>query len=206
MLHTGYLTVDSCQFQEETGLFKCEARIPNAEVTTIYNTIISTWLSTHAIMTGAVLCLFNQDYEGLADNLQHMLRTKYHTPLFAKEENSVEEVYHSLLLSEFNQHFSKEYYDLLPEEITGQGVADILCVDHQQKIVIPIELKRVYAQNQLEKSAQNAVQQVIRKNYGQDPKYHSYQKAPAIGISFFGIQLAISVEGVETLFIRHNAT
>jgi hypothetical protein len=202
LLHTGYLTVDSAQFKEKLGMFECLARIPNAEIASIYNAIVSEWLRENSVITGIIANVFNQNYEGFADNLQKMLENKYSSALFTREEDSVEEVYHSLLLSELNQEASQEHYALLPEQYTGDGRADILFVDNKNKIVVPIELKRAYHMKHLQESAEEAVNQAVDKKYGSDIKYHGYTHHPAIGVSFLGTHLVVRVAGSDKIVQR----
>jgi hypothetical protein len=198
LVHTGYLTMDTAQLNVGSGMFECLVRIPNTEILCIYNSIVRNWVEQHAIITGAVFNVFHQDYEGFADNLQSMLENKYSSALFAKSNNPVEEVYHSLLLSELNQNASMAQYALLPEEYSGEGRADILFVDNQKKIIIPIELKRAHSIEDLENSAEVAVTQAIHKKYGQDPKYAAYTHHPALGISFYGTNLMIKIAQSNT--------
>jgi hypothetical protein len=204
LLHTGYLTAEHAHYNEESGMFDCQVRIPNTEINGIYRSIIRFWLHTHAAIIGAIANIFEQNYEGLADNLQKMVESQYSSALFAREEDSVEAVYHSLLLSELNKDASREQYALLPEQYTGQGRADILFIDNKNKILVPIELKRAYTLKSLMESATTAVTQAANKKYGEDPQYQGYTHHPAIGVSFFDnnpvlkvAQSEISVERIQ---------
>jgi hypothetical protein len=202
LLHTGYLTMDTSQYRSSSGLFECSVRIPNVEIAKIYDLVISEWIRENAAITGAIFNIFEKDYESLADNLQRMLENKYNSALFAMEESSVEEVYHSLLLGELNKDITMADYALLPEKCTGQGRADILFVDNKNKIIVPIELKRAYSMKNLEDSAIDAVNQAIHKKYGDDAQYKNYDHHPAIGISFLGTHLAIRVAGSDKIIQR----
>jgi hypothetical protein len=202
LLHTGYLTAEHIHYNEESGMFDCQVRIPNTEIKGIYRLIIRSWLHAHAAIMGVIANIFEQDYEGLADNLQSMLKNHYGSALFSRQKDSVEEVYHSLLLIEFNKEASQEHYALLPEQYTGDGRADILFVDNKNKIVVPIELKRAHNLEHLGDSAEEAVKQAVDKKYGRDLKYHDYIHHPAIGVSFFGTYLAIRVAGSEKIVQR----
>jgi hypothetical protein len=202
LIHTGYLTTDAVQLKVGSGMFECQVRIPNTEILCIYNTIIHDWLEQNSAITGAVVNVFDQNYEGFADNLRNMLENKYSAAIFAKEENSVEEVYHSLLLTELTQDASIAQYSLLPEEYSGDGRADILFVDNKNKILVPIELKRAHSIEDLVKNAEQAVEQAINKKYGEDPKYIDYTHHPAIGISFFGVNLVIKIAHCDKIITR----
>jgi hypothetical protein len=205
LIHTGYLTIDACQLKVGSGIFECQVRIPNTEILCIYNSIVQDWLAQNAAITGAAANLFNLNYESFADNLHTLLKNKYHSALFAKQEDSVEEVYHSLLLAELNQETSQTHYALLPEEPSGDGRADILFVDHHRKIIVPIELKRVYHHKQLEEGAADAIKQAMLKQYGHDPKYQGYTHHPAVGVSFFGTDLVLKVAGSDMIVSRTSA-
>jgi hypothetical protein len=202
LVHTGYLTTDSIQFTQASSMLKCSVRIPNAEVAQIYDLVVREWLRENANIMGAVANVFEQDYESFADNLQSMLENTYSSAIFAKKQDSVEEVYHSLLLAALNQDASQEHYALLPEQYTGDGRADILFVDNKNKIVVPIELKRAHNLEHLRESAEEAVQQAVDKKYGRDLKYHDYAHHPAIGVSFLGTNLAIRVAGSDKMVQR----
>ena len=200
LIHTGYLTVTAFKFDEEFGAFNCDVKIPNVEVKTIYNSIIRDWLQEVAAIQRAITNLFDKNYEAFADNLQQMLEKRYDSALFvARGGNSVEEVYHSLLLAELNKDTSVERYALLPEECTGDGRADILFIDKTNKIFIPIELKRTTSETEcsLKKGAEEAVKQAINERYGDDEKYKLYTKHPAVGINFHGMDIALMVEGMN---------
>jgi hypothetical protein len=199
LIHTGYLTVTAFKFDEEFGAFNCDVKIPNVEVKTIYNSIIRDWLQEVAAIQRAITNLFDKNYEAFADNLQQMLEKRYDSALFARGGDSVEEVYHSLLLAELNKDTSVERYALLPEECTGDGRADILFIDKTNKIFIPIELKRTTSGTEcsLKKGAEEAVNQAINERYGDDEKYKLYTKRPAVGINFHGMDIALMVEGME---------
>jgi hypothetical protein len=198
LIHTGYLTLETHVLSEDSGMFECQVRIPNAEVFNIYKVIVHQWAKQNSAITGTIVNIFEQDYEGLADNLHHMLKNTYSSALFAQEDNSVEEVYHSLLLSEFNKETCRSQYELLPEQFSGNGRADILFIDKKNKILVPIELKRAYNIKHLQRHAEEAVHQIVSKKYGQDPKYQNYTHHPAIGISFFGIHLTIKVAPTDS--------
>jgi hypothetical protein len=198
LIHTGYLTMESHEFNS-SGMLTCAVRIPNAEIVHIYKFIVHKWIQGNAALTGAMANLFHQDYEGFADNLHHMLKNKYNSALFSKQTNSVEEVYHSLLLTELNKDTSHAHYALLPEEPTGDGRADIVLIDHHKKIVVPIELKRAYHRKQLEESATAAVKQAMLKQYGQDLQYQDYTHHPAVGVSFFGTDLVLKIAGSDII-------
>jgi len=199
LIHTGYLTVTSANFEQGSGMFKCWVKIPNTEVETIYNSIIREWLKQHAEISGMITSLFEKDYHGFVDNIQKMLEQKYDSAIFARETDSVEEVYHSLLLMELNKDTSMTKYALLPEEYTGEGRVDILLIDNEKKTVVSIELKRTASRtgSALIKGAMEAVEQAVSKRYGDDEKYAAYKKYPAVGINFHGRDLALMVEGMK---------
>lgn len=199
LIHTGYLTVTASIFKEESGMFRCNVKIPNTEVATIYNSIIRDWLRQHAEISGMITSLFTKDYHGFVDNMQKMLKQKYDSSIFARQGDSVEEVYHSLLLAELNKDTSMVQYALLPEEYTGEGRADILLINNEKRVVIPIELKRTISDSEhsLKEGAKEAVQQATVQRYGNDEKYASYEKLPAIGINFHGIDIALMVYGMK---------
>lgn len=208
LIHTGYLTaIKSKSDLEVTGMLKCDVKIPNAEVETIYNSIIREWLTKHAVVSGMIATLFEQDYQGFVDNLQRMLEQKYDSAIFARESNSVEEVYHSLLLAALNKDTTMIRYSLLPEEYTGEGRVDILLVDNEKKTIVSIELKRTSSGTKaaLTKGAEEAVEQTIRERYGDDEKYKTYKKLPAVGVNFHGTDIALKVEGKDDIILRRKS-
>jgi hypothetical protein len=195
------LTVDSYEFDTKTEDYECLARIPNHEVQKVYNTIINDWLKQNSSIKGITVNLIEKDYESFADNLQSLLVKRYDSALFTREENSVEEVYHSLLLAELNKNTCGGYYELLPEQNTGKGRADILFIDKERKVVVPIELKRTGKLKNLARAARDAVEQAVEKRYGDDPKYEGYEKYPAMGVSFCGTNLCLKIDGQkESIF------
>jgi hypothetical protein len=192
--------VDEIHFNERTSAFECQARIPNLEVSSLYYSTIQSWLTDP--ITAALVSLLDQLYENFVDKLHQVLVMQYDSALFAKQEDSVEAMYHSLLLVELNKDTSRAQYAVLTEEYSGQGIADILVLDHHRKILVPLELKRAYQASDLEKRAEEAVQQAITKKYGQDPKYQDYTHHPAVGISFYGTRLVLKIAESDQTITR----
>jgi hypothetical protein len=200
LLHTGYLTAVSCNFDPDRGSFSCQVRIPNIEVNSIYQSIIQDWLKENPPINQLVEAAFAKNYSEFIESLHLLLKSKYDTALFARQSDSLEEVYHSFLLFELNQKTRQSRYALLPEQPTGLGKADILLIDHLGKQILPIEIKRTGAKSELLKTAQDALTQAQKKKYGTLTPYRSYQILPAIGIAFCAKLIAMKVQGLKKVY------
>jgi hypothetical protein len=200
LLHTGYLTADRCEFSHEKGCFLCQVRVPNLEIAALYRSIISEWLKENPFVNQLVNAAFMKDYSLFFDSLQLILKSKSNTALFSRQEDSLEEVYHSFLLFVLNQDTLQPRYEILPEEPTGLGKADVLLVDHVSKQIIPIEIKRTSEPKELRKTAQEALRQAKEKEYGQLPQCKKYKVLPAMGIAFCAQKIAMKVHGLKKTY------
>jgi hypothetical protein len=203
LLQTGYLTLVSWEFLPERGCFLCQVRIPNVEVRSLFLSMIQAWLEETPQMNELVEAAFLKKYAVFFKILQILLKSKYHTALFAREEDSLEEVYHCFLLFVLNQNTTQPRYELLPEESTGLGRADIILIDHKLKQVLVIEIKRTQLSQELKITAEEAIQQAKEKKYGSHlpSRYRKYRVLPAIGIAFCAKQIAMKVHGLKKTWV-----
>jgi hypothetical protein len=184
------------------GGFLCKVRIPNLEIRGLYRSFIQDWLNENPQMNQLVEAGFSKNYGIFFESIQLLLQSRYHTALFARQEDSVEEVYHSFLLFALNQDTNQPRYAILPEEPTGTGRADVLLVDHLLRRILAIEVKRTTDVKDLKKTAQEALTQAKDRNYGHLPNYHKrkYQVMPAIGIAFCAQAMVMKVQGLRKIY------
>jgi hypothetical protein len=201
LIHSGYLTIELAKIQKDSK-FTCNVRIPNREVFGIYSIIVNKWLNSNSIITGVVTSVFTKDYPSLVNNLVYILKKSYDSPLFPRQENSLEIVYHYLLLSEINKEIKGDRYSILPNEGTGYGYADILFIDNLEKKLVVIKLKRASDKNELKNKANEALDQIFKMKNGEDSNYSTFEKLPALGISLCGTSVVMKVQGIESMYER----
>jgi hypothetical protein len=197
LINTGYLAVSS--IVSEALNYDCFVKIPNHEISLMYDEIINGWITQNSHLKDIFYVIFTQNYQSLADKLEQILKYIY------REKDILEEVYNSILLADLVKNTYSDRFTLLPEEITDVGRANILLIDKENKNVVSIQLKRCRCNiENLESSAENAVNQAKNKKYSHDEMYKDYQRLPAIGISFCGTNLAIKVLDSDEIIYRYS--
>lgn len=151
LVHLGYLSYDS--IQEEVSL-------PNREVSQEYVNAIRTmdWSEVYRSIEASrnlLQSLWNMDSEAVAAGIE-----KAHYEISVLEYNDENSLSCTVQLAFY---FAREYYTIVREMPSGKGYADICFIPrklHADKPAVIIELKR-------DKSAQEAIEQIKQKNYGE---------------------------------------
>lgn len=189
-LMAGYLKVIT-QKDTDQGLL-CSLAIPNREVRNLYRRIIETWLSD-----GRALNWYNQFLtELLNGNISKM--QKYLSEILMSTASihdiakQPEVFYHGLMLG-LTASIHNEY-EIKSNRESGFGFYDITIIPRDlKKLGIIFELK-VSKENELEKTAHAALQQINDKQYSAELVSRGIQKILKIGIAFSGKQLQIAYE------------
>ena len=170
-----------------------QLRIPNKEVHSAFERIIGNWIPTHDDSSEMVLAfnaLFIGDISIFGRKLQTIAETifSYYDTKGAKPEC----FYHGFLLGLVYQ-FSAAYFILSNRE-AGDGRADIILLPKEAKRKLDgiiLELKQTQKVSQLEKSAEEAYQQIEEKQYHQLPEASNGKGWIKVGIAFAGREVRV---------------
>ncbi len=189
-LMAGYLKVMD-QKETDQGIL-CSLAIPNREVRNLYRRIIETWLSD-----GRVLSWYNQFLVELLNG--HVEKMKKYLNEILINTASIHDLskqpeifYHGLMLG-LTASIHNDY-EIKSNRESGFGFYDIVIIPRDlKKLGIVLELK-VAKENELEKTAQAALQQIKDKQYSSELTSRGIQRILKIGIAFLGKQLQIAFE------------
>src|SRR3990167_6708078 len=207
LLMTGYLKVDSCQKTDQGTL--CHLRIPNREIRNLYRGIIEQWLSN-----GYGVEWYNQFLEHLLDgnmiaferDLTHILEQTVSSHDVGKEPESF---YHGFMIGMTASLYGRNDYETKSNRESGYGRYDYLIISrNSEKPTILFEFKKVtVAQKKLsevkailDKSAQDALNQINAHGYLAEIKQRGIKNILKIGISFSGKQFGLAYERLNASF------
>ncbi|MEE3423303.1 MAG: AAA family ATPase [Succinimonas sp.] len=185
MLHTGYLT--AVRDAVPSARNRAVVRIPNNEVLecfsekteTIFSESNPEWLEKAMTLRDALL---SGDTEQAQDIMNAMLRR------FISVRDTSHEYYYHMFLSGVLSMTSDEDIDVISQIEKGDGYPDIVIDNERNREAVILELKKSDGRkySQLEKWAEDALDQIRTHNYDRDFRDRKYRKICSFGISFFG--------------------
>jgi hypothetical protein len=197
LLMAGYLKVISHK-KTDDGL-SCTLAIPNKEVRNLYQQIIKQWLSNgHGIawynkfldhlLTGNIE-LFEQELRDVMEQTVSSHDTGQNPEAF----------YHGLMVGLTASLYHNEHYEIQSNKESGYGRYDYLIFARDKsKPTLILEFKKVNAlqlpeniEIQLEKAAQEALNQIDQKQYVAEAKQRGSAHILKIGLAFWGKRFKI---------------
>ncbi len=185
MLHTGYLTV--ARDAAPSARNRAVVKIPNNEVLECFSdkaeTIFSEgnpeWLEKAMTLRDALL---SGDTEQAQDIMNAMMRR------FISVRDTSHEYYYHMFLSGVLSMTSDEDIDVVSQIEKGDGYPDIIIDNTRNREAVILELKKSDGKKyaQLEKWAEEALDQIRTHDYDRDFRDRKYRKIFSFGISFFG--------------------
>ena len=185
MLHTGYLT--AVRDAVPSARNRVVVKIPNNEVLecfsekteTIFSESNPEWLEKAMTLRDALL---SGDTEQAQDIMNTMLRR------FISVRDTSHEYYYHMFLSGVLSMTSDEDIDVISQIEKGDGYPDIVIDNERNREAVILELKKSDGRkySQLEKWAEDALDQIRTHNYDRDFRDRKYRKICSFGISFFG--------------------
>ena len=198
MLHTGYLTV--AEDAVPSARNRAVVKIPNKEVLEcfaekaemIFSKSNPEWLEKAMTLRDALL---SGDADQAQDIMNAMLRS------FISVRDTSHEYYYHMFLSGALSMTSEEDIDVISQIEKGDGYPDIVIDNERNREAVILKLKksdgRKYAQ--LERWANDALDQIRTNAYDRDFKDRKYRKITCFGISFFGKEcLALKMPDVPS--------
>ncbi len=186
----GYLKATHTEFKE--GKIQCELASPNQEITALYRDIIRSWLSEPLGYTQYLeflLSLTEGRVDEFADRLQrYLIQT---LSIFDTSGREPEKFYHGFVLGMMvtlsETHEIKSNYE------SGYGRYDVMLIPKdREQLGIILEFKTVREKKTpLKKAAQDALQQIVQRQYAAQLHQHGIHNILQMGLAFRGKQVFV---------------
>lgn len=185
LLVTGYLKCEAVDFLED-GSFMCHVKIPNKEISLVYEKEILEKFANASMPSLSVSvkhALYREDVEALQKSLnQFMLQS------VSYYDTSAEGFYHGMMLG-FCAMLSRRYY-LISNRESGDGRFDIQMKPRSRQLPgilmeFKVEKKGSGSQAALERLAGEALGQIEGKRYGAELEAYGCEKILKFGIAFY---------------------
>lgn len=175
---TGYLTKAEIYFKDKYIMLK--VRIPNTEITTIYENTIMDWMNER-IGKEDFRDFYNAMEQGDAAKMAEILSGQLFSTISFYD--SAENFYHGFLAGILSQ---SEKYLVKSNREAGGGRADIMVKSPSLRgRAFVLEVKISDSINELEADAERALEQVYEKKYMDELYAEGYKKVGCYGISFY---------------------
>ena len=175
---TGYLTKEEIYFKDKYIMLK--VRIPNTEITTIYENTIMDWMNER-IGKEDFRDFYNAMEQGDAAKMAEILSGQLFSTISFYD--SAEDFYHGFLAGILSQ---SEKYLVKSNREAGGGRADIMVKSPSLRgRAFVLEVKISDSINELEADAERALEQVYEKKYMDELYAEGYKKVGCYGISFY---------------------
>lgn len=190
LLYSGYLTAKGQQRQGRRLL--ANLQIPNQEVMFVYDEIIEGWFSADIIDLREYDKFTNSLVNGDLNTFEQILQSyiEQSGSYFDFNTHTKEQVFHSLILGLVLG--LRNNYIIKSNQESGYGRLDVALIPKDtNKSGIIIELKVAKSVNELEATAQMALQQIIDKKYTDIFTSHGVSNILMLGIAFAGKNLKL---------------
>ncbi|MFA6527347.1 MAG: AAA family ATPase [Candidatus Babeliales bacterium] len=199
LFYSGYLTVENQRLNEDDEIV-VDFIVPNNEVLAFFKTSIRHWF------VGA--SRISEQYKAMLDSLtsgnviffatvfQQMVLTSLSS--FDVGGNEPERFYHALVVGMLLS--LQDRYEVTSNRESGYGRYDVMIIPRDiTKLGIILEFKKAGADRPetLEESAENALKQIIDKQYDVELGSRGIQNILKLGIAFKGKQVCIKHESAE---------
>lgn len=175
---TGYLTKEEIYFKDKYIMLK--VRIPNTEITTIYENTIMDWMNER-IGKEDFQDFYSAMEQGDAAKMGEILSGQLFSTISFYD--SAENFYHGFLAGILSQ---SEKYLVKSNREAGGGRADIMVKSPSLRgRAFVLEVKISDSINELEADAERALEQVYEKKYMDELYAEGYKKVGCYGISFY---------------------
>ena len=192
MLHSGYITVSNPEIigkgPDGDGIIRVNLEIPNREIKSTYDSIISTWLS-ETVGTNIVEDMLKELTEGKIEEFAKRFKKVVLESMstYDPQGKESEKYYHIFCLGLFVKLKSKYY--VKSEMESGLGRSDVILIPKDKtKRGIIIEFKKVDEDEKetLEKATEAALKQIEEKKYDVVLKENEVREILKIGAGFKG--------------------
>ncbi len=189
LLMSGYLKGSNPQ--PRGLLLNVELSIPNQEVLAFYQYVIMAWLSAYRgsdWYNRFIEQLVSGDVVAFETDLQDLVENTFSFRDIDKKNG--ERFYHGVMLGLVAGLRGR--YDIKSNRESGKGLFDAMLIPNDKTDNgIVFEFKVSSSENELEKTAKQALQQIIDKDYVKELKQQGVQHIIKIGIAFAGKQIKV---------------
>lgn len=184
LLFAGYLTVNNCVVRDD-GLMQCQVSIPNQEIMTLYVRMIREWFTETLDISqydALILHLVQGNISEFQAGLQDYIRTS--GSYFDFNTHTPEAVYHAFMLGLVVG--LRNDYIIQSNREAGSGRCDLVMIpkDPVKHNAMILEFKRTDDPKALAQTAQDAVNQILKNDYGALLASHAVKNMRALGIAF----------------------
>ena len=192
MLHSGYLTVSNPEIigkdPDGDGIIRVNLEIPNREIKSTYDSIISTWLS-EVVGTNIVEDMLKELTEGKVEEFAKRFKRVVLESMstYDPQGRQAEKYYHIFCLGLFVK--LKNKYLVKSEMESGLGRSDVILIPKDKtKRGIIIEFKKVDEDEKetLETATETALKQIEEKKYDVVLTENEVGEILKIGVGFKG--------------------
>ncbi|WP_442486313.1 AAA family ATPase [Fusobacterium necrophorum] len=182
-LHSGYLTIGE---KEQDGMY--ELRIPNKEVYSFFQeSFIQRFLGNYTTFHSLIRSLEEGNVKELEETLEEILVSSVSYFDLKKES---EKFYHVFMIG-LVASLQERYYIKSNRE-SGEGRYDLsLEPKDRRKTGLLLEFKVAKSEEELEKKAKEALEQVETKQYAAEMKEREIVNILGLGIAFYGKKVKI---------------
>ena len=191
LLYSGYLTAD--RVKRDKAMY----RLPNFEVKEALTQTMKRWLTVPMESTNEVDDMISSmlygEKEDFFDKLSKFVFNAF--SYFDVGQFEPEKVYHAFLLG-LMSHVQDEYYFSSNPE-AGEGRADVLIMPKSGSLkynAVVLEFKKARKEEELQKKAELAIEQIKKKKYIEEAKKRGATKIFIYGVGFCGREIKMIME------------
>jgi Predicted AAA-ATPase/PD-(D/E)XK nuclease superfamily len=194
LLFSGYLTLDA-PYSYGTP---CRLRIPNKEITELYNSTVLEWFkkSIHDSKYRQLLkSLIEGDVDTFSQIFQEFLLSS--VSVFDLDANEPEKMYHAFVLGLLLGLRGR--YEVKSNRESGYGRYDVMLIPNDPKdLGIIMEFKKIgpFDKSTLEEGVVGALKQIEEKHYVQEMQDRNVRRILYLGLAFKGKQVLIREQWV----------
>jgi len=193
LVFSGYLNARPIHFSDD-GEITCQVSIPNREVSGAYARFVKNWYQN--ALNDDYKALLGALTQGRVEQFQELLQSYIEQSLsyFDLGKKTPEKIYHVFMLGLLAGLRSE--YLIQSNKEAGFGRFDLALVPYDKtKLGIVMEFKSAKDDEDLDASAQGALNQIKQHHYTSLLHQHGIKKQLALGIAFSGKQVIVRSEG-----------
>jgi len=204
LLATGYLTAKSHKLAKEGDSVEVQLCLPNKEIKCLYKGIIGRWLEVKGTISGYALV----DYlmKGDLPKFAQGFRKFFHESVsyFDVTQQEPERFYHAFIMGMLQ--YMSTHYRILSQRESGTGRYDVALVPRDKtqagfifefKSCIGLKGSVEEIEAQLEKPAQEALQQIKNQSYVTDIFASGAKTVHILGLAFSGKEVNVVWETLK---------
>ncbi len=186
LLHKGYLTAVNSEYREHEGTV-CTVRIPNKEIREAFKECITDYYAGSKTIKESSNEFIAELLAGNCIDAENILKKKLKKFVSVRDmatKATPENYYHGFLNGLFSALSDGYFVDYDSNADAGDGYADIMFCSPDYSLGVVIELKRTKDKANLSQLAEDALAQIMEKNYIERFDDDDVEKVYCYGIAF----------------------